>query len=762
MKETWKFFIIAVVICCTLWLSIGALDMGKVVVSTPYFASLFLCYLLANVLRLYRLGVMTKPLGPSWMNVYLAHFSSGAFGLFPFKIGDVARLFFLNIATGSTLRSAAVLFLERIFDALMLMFWVFVLGIVFGSASDFNALGLLLAIGIAGGTGAVLGSYCLVHLSSRRAAGCMGDRTSLALLKRVQILRRGINIVRLLLSEGFPTLLVSSAMIWAIEIAVLSALVEAGSGSATVLGLSSIFDVILNSSDKVAGPHWVLLACFFLSSSASCVLLAAFMLVRKIPIGEKYSPSLHSKVVVVYDAAKKIPDSLLGVAGVRLFSQIQSQNGALITAFEDCARQGEGISFISDENVALLMYRVMTCPPDTVFVYISSQVVLKSCEVLHAIVELASLIEEGCQDDEGRVAIVKSRDGVLDFIKGERSSSLPAWLTFSKIGSDMAKSDELGELLSCNTATRHFNCLTAQGDVFIKSSADINKLQCEHDFFGLLPEHMQRWFVRPFDFSVSNGIASYTMERVNLPNVASVWVEGAYSPTQFDSLLNQLFTFIEDRATRPTSEVVASAMRRKLYQEKVALRFEKLKEWEEFYRLDKAFSGVTRSGSLDVFFSKYFALYESVSSQIPYRDLAVSHGDLCFSNILYSRDKEDMYFVDPRGAKQSNDLYLDPYYDVCKLSHSILGGYDFINMHKYEARLDGSFHAELIPAVSSLPWMREQFKEHIEAAGYDFRFVRLGELSLFMSMLPLHIDHPDKVLAFLVTAEKIMSEIEVA
>ncbi|MBC7389181.1 MAG: hypothetical protein H7329_08235, partial [Opitutaceae bacterium] len=43
--------------------------------------------------------------------------------------------------------------------------------------------------------------------------------------------------------------------------------------------------------------------------------------------------------------------------------------------------------------------------------------------------------------------------------------------------------------------------------------------------------------------------------------------------------------------------------------------------------------------------------------------------------------------------------------------------------------------------------------------GYNYELVRIFEASLFLSMLPLHIDNPKKVLAFILNAINILTEI---
>ena len=54
----------------------------------------------------------------------------------------------------------------------------------------------------------------------------------------------------------------------------------------------------------------------------------------------------------------------------------------------------------------------------------------------------------------------------------------------------------------------------------------------------------------------------------------------------------------------------------------------------------------------------------------------------------------------------------------------------------------------------------ELFKQYLQKYGYDYKMVRLYEASLFLSMLPLHIDNPHKVFGFILNAINILKEIE--
>ena len=54
----------------------------------------------------------------------------------------------------------------------------------------------------------------------------------------------------------------------------------------------------------------------------------------------------------------------------------------------------------------------------------------------------------------------------------------------------------------------------------------------------------------------------------------------------------------------------------------------------------------------------------------------------------------------------------------------------------------------------------EIFKEYLQENKINYRMIRVLESSLFLSMLPLHMDNPRKVYGFLLNAINIMKEVE--
>ena len=127
--------------------------------------------------------------------------------------------------------------------------------------------------------------------------------------------------------------------------------------------------------------------------------------------------------------------------------------------------------------------------------------------------------------------------------------------------------------------------------------------------------------------------------------------------------------------------------------------------------------------------------------------------------MLYNKSTQILKFIDPKGALTEDELWTDPYYDIAKLSHSICGNYDFFNNALFEISINEDFKTELKIDFDNSAY-KQIFREKLEENGFDYFTVRIYEASLFISMLPLHIDYPHKVFGFILNAIHILEEIE--
>lgn len=324
---------------------------------------------------------------------------------------------------------------------------------------------------------------------------------------------------------------------------------------------------------------------------------------------------------------------------------------------------------------------------------------------------------------------------------------------------DLSDRNEFLRFITSGFEARFFNALQGDEYTVTKRSTNKAKIKSEYTFYHLLPEAMKIWFVMPIHYCEDAETASYTMERLHVTDLAVRYVHGAIDLQEMTEIFEKLFHFLALRERRTVTKEAYAQLCEKLYVTKVEERIAQLGEHEGFRRLDGWVASGTAFNGIDDIVRKYKKLYYDLTKSVKFKaELAIGHGDLCFSNILYQRDAGLLKLIDPKGCRQEKELYTDPYYDLAKLSHSVCGNYDFFNSGLYQVVLgeDMKFHLSVDTDNEAY---RKLFQEFLERAGYDYRIVRLYEASLFLSMLPLHMDREQKVFALLQNAVSIMEQL---
>lgn len=316
--------------------------------------------------------------------------------------------------------------------------------------------------------------------------------------------------------------------------------------------------------------------------------------------------------------------------------------------------------------------------------------------------------------------------------------------------------------IQCITGTfdsRYFNSLQGNEYTIVKSSSNKQKIKAEYTFYHLLPEDMKFWFVMPFDYKETDSQASYTMERLHMTDLAIKWVHGSMDKSEFEELMDKYFFFFRSRHSKDCTPEAYQKVASSLYEDKVRERVEDLKKLTEYKKI-KMFLDVSPETDLDYLVAKYMRLKEKIEKDTPRpHQLVIGHGDPCFANALYNKSTKTLKFIDPKGALTEEQLWTDPYYDVAKLSHSVCGRYDFFNNDLFDIRVNSNFTYDLeIPFDNGK--YKQIFQEKAQQNGFNYMLIRIYEASLFLSMLPLHIDNPLKVLGFILNAKNILEEIE--
>lgn len=325
---------------------------------------------------------------------------------------------------------------------------------------------------------------------------------------------------------------------------------------------------------------------------------------------------------------------------------------------------------------------------------------------------------------------------------------------------DISDINNFRQFITSGFEARFFNAVSGDEYTVVKRSENKDKIKKEYEFYGLLPDSMKQWFVRPFDYEEGKDYASYKMERYHMADLAIRYVHGAISMDEFDDILEKLFFFSKNRVTKKVTKEEYENIATSLYITKVEDRIEQLKQSKEFTRLNSLINDFTGYTGIDEIVEDYKSVYNILRKNKRFKYVStVAHGDMCFSNILYSNEISMLKLIDPKGALNEEEIYMDPYYDLAKLSHSVCGYYDFFNSNLYEITFDESLKAHLTIDFDNSEYVK-LFKTRLEENGIDFRLIRLYECSLFLSMLPLHIDRPKKVFAFVLNAIAILSSLK--
>lgn len=141
----------------------------------------------------------------------------------------------------------------------------------------------------------------------------------------------------------------------------------------------------------------------------------------------------------------------------------------------------------------------------------------------------------------------------------------------------------------------------------------------------------------------------------------------------------------------------------------------------------------------------------------------VMHGDFCLPNIFYDFRSQIVKVIDPRGSVRDGEasVFGDLRYDLAKLNHS-LEGYDHILAGRYRLHMgeNDNVSLELQFHNNRQSFVDATSKFRIEGRGVRDQGTMAATVLLFLSMIPLHSDRPDRQTAFLANALRLYTELE--
>ena len=312
------------------------------------------------------------------------------------------------------------------------------------------------------------------------------------------------------------------------------------------------------------------------------------------------------------------------------------------------------------------------------------------------------------------------------------------------------------KLLETNYDTRHFNEIKKSFNSYVKESPNVSKIENEFKYLNTIPKNLKPYYISVSAFKKSKHEASYSMPKINYLDVSRRHINGTITKKEASKFFERLEDYFEDIMSlgiEKTGKEFSFIFNKTKEREKI------LKSTNFFEKINQIFLFTQENQSLSNSFQELERLLIIKENTINRSGSVISHGDLCLSNILSSKNFGDLIFIDPMGGTLEESKK-SIYYDFAKLSHSIIGNYDYI-VHGL-ANFDFNSDLEV-----SITYSKEQnqhliscFLKLLDKFEIDLGLVRLIEASLFLSMLPLHNDNLMRSAMLALRGKEILSEIK--
>ncbi len=383
-----------------------------------------------------------------------------------------------------------------------------------------------------------------------------------------------------------------------------------------------------------------------------------------------------------------------------------------------------------------------------------------------------------CYPFTGRISSEKNyiRDALKD-IKNDQMNDLLylAKILIEKYGYsinhekwyDSGHSTTYFETKITSFSSRFFNDIkyNHKRNSIIKISQDSIKLKKEINFYKNIPSELRVFFPILLNKEQEEKVF-LELEYLPFPNLAEIFLFRKITANRWENIVNSLFNIYSAFYLNSKSQNFLHDASH-LYSEKLSQRLKMLNKILNNLN-SKLLKKIINTGikvnnnflpSLNITNTKLQKKLKQIEKQRP---LAFGHGDLCFNNILIEPISGSIKLIDPKADSIGNSKigYVDPLYDLAKLNHSF-----------------SCFYDSIVNNMFSISYNNDQYKLKIfkpfnyEVANFYFQKIFLDDLidkellriltsNLFLSMLPLHKDDEQKMVALLIIGLSLFNDID--
>ena len=353
------------------------------------------------------------------------------------------------------------------------------------------------------------------------------------------------------------------------------------------------------------------------------------------------------------------------------------------------------------------------------------------------------------QDLKDALAEVSNESDLLSLIECLEAKKLARYILVSWIdcGHETNYYDAKAQLIS----SRSFNqiSISMEDGILRKNSQKIRKLSQEADYIEMLPKKIEIYFPRILGKSIfsSTDYGYIDFEYYGYPTVAEYFLYWDLTNEGWRRLFGRLQHTLKRFKEYPYS--ISHSAHHNFYFKKTVDRVHAF-----FESLDEGLKRILSNKVIinEVICEPFEGLLEKLSFRLSElyceNDFCIMHGDLCFSNMLFDVPSGIIRLIDPRGSfgDECVGIYGDQKYDLAKLKHSAVYGYDFIVNGLYQLDANGKLFSYKLASRSSTDMVARLTSSLVDELGYKNRDIDLITSLLFLSMCPLHTESPKRQL----------------
>jgi NDP-sugar pyrophosphorylase family protein len=299
--------------------------------------------------------------------------------------------------------------------------------------------------------------------------------------------------------------------------------------------------------------------------------------------------------------------------------------------------------------------------------------------------------------------------------------------------------------------TREFNHLKVdkKKNTITKKSPDVEKLRPEIEWYDKIPADLKPYTPRIYRSAITEEGAEIEMDYTGYPSLGEILLYGSHGIHIWRSIYSNLFEMVQEfqSYSKKLSEEEIKENLREMYLRKTERRLNKVRDSSEFsvyFENEEVEINGRKLKSTGYILDNLEKILED-SGLYDAEEFTIIHGDPTFSNLLYEAGSGVINLIDPRGEFGDFQIYGDTCYDLAKMRHSVSGKYDFIINDMFDVEVDGDSIQYQVFTDEKHEDREELFNRMLSREyGKDIDRIKGIEALLFLSMVPLHSDNPER------------------